>query len=174
MADAIALLGRAGATVEDVDLPASFDDALPAHWTILAFEFARAMAYEYEAHRELLSPRLVDLLNRGFAAPFADYLDACAIAIARRREFAPIIAGYDVLLTPAAAGEAPEGLLAPSDLLFQRFWTLLHVPAITLPGFTGPHNLPIGIQLIGAHLADSKLLRSAAWIERVIHQHQHA
>jgi Asp-tRNA(Asn)/Glu-tRNA(Gln) amidotransferase A subunit family amidase len=174
MADAIALLRRAGAAVEDVDLPASFDDALPAHWTILAFEFARAMAYEYEVHRELLSPRLVDLLNRGFAAPFADYLDACAIAIARRREFAPIIAGYDVLLTPAAAGEAPEGLLAPSDLLFQRFWTLLHVPAITLPGFTGPHNLPIGIQLIGAHLADSKLLRSAAWIERVIHQHQHA
>jgi Asp-tRNA(Asn)/Glu-tRNA(Gln) amidotransferase A subunit family amidase len=174
MVDAIALLGRAGATVEDVDLPASFDDALPAHWTILAFEFARAMAYEYEAHRELLSPRLVDLLNRGFATPFADYLDACAVAIARRREFALIIAGYDVLLTPAAAGEAPEGLLAPSDLLFQRFWTLLHVPAITLPGFTGPHNLPIGIQLIGAHLADSKLLRSAAWIERVIHQHQHA
>ena len=174
MVDAIALLGRAGATVEDVDLPASFDDALPAHWTILAFEFARAMAYEYEAHRELLSPRLVDLLNRGFATPFADYLHAYAIAVARRREFAPIIVGYDVLLTPAAAGEAPEGLLAPSDLLFQRFWTLLHVPAITLPGFTGPHNLPIGIQLIGAHLADSKLLRSAAWIERVIHQHQHA
>jgi Asp-tRNA(Asn)/Glu-tRNA(Gln) amidotransferase A subunit family amidase len=174
MADAIALLRKAGATVEDVDLPASFDDALPAHWTILAFEFARAMAYEYEAHRELISPRLVDLLNRGFATPFADYLDACAVAIARRSEFAPIIAGYDVLLTPAAAGEAPEGLLAPSDLLFQRFWTLLHVPAMTLPGFTGPHNLPIGIQLIGAHFADSKLLRSAAWIERAIHQHQHA
>jgi Asp-tRNA(Asn)/Glu-tRNA(Gln) amidotransferase A subunit family amidase len=174
MTDAIALLRKAGATVEDVDLPAGFDDALPAHWTILAFEFSRAMAYEYDAHRELLSPRLVDLLNRGFTTPFADYLDACAIAVARRREFAPVVGGYDVLLTPAAAGEAPEGLLAPSDLLFQRFWTVLHVPAITLPGFSGPYNLPIGVQLIGAHLADSKLLRSAAWIERAIHEYRQA
>jgi Asp-tRNA(Asn)/Glu-tRNA(Gln) amidotransferase A subunit family amidase len=159
MADAIALLRKAGATVEDAPLPASFDDALPAHWTILAFEFARAMAYEYEAHRSDLSPRLVELLNRGFATTYADYRDACAIAVARRREFAPIIANYDVLLTPAAASEAPEGLLAPSDLLFQRFWTVLHVPAIALPGFTGPHHLPIGIQLIGPHLCRSSILQ---------------
>ena len=171
MADAIALLRNAGATVEDVSLPESFDDVLPAHWTILTFEFARAMAFEYEAHRDRLSPRLVELLNRGFATPYADYRDACAIAVARRSDFAPIIANYDVLLTPAAASEAPEGLHAPSDLLFQRFWTALHVPAITLPGFTGPNNLPIGIQLIGTHLDDAKLLRAAAWVERAIDEH---
>jgi len=57
--------------------------------------------------------------------------------------------------------------------LFQRFWTLLHVPAITLPGFTGPHNLPIGIQLIGSYLGDSKLLRAAAWVERAIAERLH-
>jgi len=173
MADASALLRKSGANVEQVELPASFDDALPAHWTILAFEFARAMAFEYEAHHDQLSPRLIDLLNRGFATPFAEYCDACAIAIRCRQEIAPIIANYDVLLTPAAASEAPEGLLAPSDLLFQRFWTLLHVPAITLPGFTGPHNLPIGIQLIGSYLGDSKLLRAAAWVERAIAERLH-
>jgi Asp-tRNA(Asn)/Glu-tRNA(Gln) amidotransferase A subunit family amidase len=73
MADASTLLRKSGANVEQVELPASFDDALPAHWTILAFEFARAMAFEYEAHRDQISPRLIDLLNRGFATPFADY-----------------------------------------------------------------------------------------------------
>ena len=172
MQDAIALLRKAGAMIDDVDLAASFNDALDAHWTILAFEFARAMAFEYEAHQERLSAKLVDLLNRGFSTPFADYLEACAVASARRREFAPIIARYDALLTPAAAGEAPEGLNAPSDLLFQRFWTVLHVPAITLPGFVGPQNLPIGIQLIGPHLEDSKLLRVASWIERAIHTYR--
>jgi Asp-tRNA(Asn)/Glu-tRNA(Gln) amidotransferase A subunit family amidase len=174
MADAIALLHEAGATVEEVDLPASFDDALPAHWTILCFEFARAMAYEYEAHRDRLSPRLVELLNRGFATPFADYREACAIALTRRREFAPIVANYDVLLTPAAASEAPKGLHAPSDLLFQRFWTVLQVSAITLPGFSGPNNLPIGVQLIGAHLDDTKLLRTAAWVERAIAEYRNS
>jgi len=48
---------------------------------------------------------------------------------------------------------------------------MLHVPAITLPGFTGPNNLPIGIQLIGTHLDDAKLLRVAAWVERAIAEH---
>ena len=94
--------------------------------------------------------------------------------MARQREFAPIVGAYDVLLTPAAAGEAPEGLTGPSDLLFQRFWTMLHVPAITLPGFTGPQNLPVGIQLIGPQFEDTKLLRAAAWIERAIHEHRHS
>ena len=168
MEDAMALLRSAGATVEMVALPKSFDAALDAHWTILAFEFARAMAYEYDNHADKLSERLVGLLGRGFAMPFADYRSACALVEDRRAEFAPIVAKYDALLTPAAAGEAPEGLTGPSDLLFQRFWTALHVPAITLPGFVGPQNLPIGIQLIGAHLEDTKLLRAAAWIERAI------
>ena len=168
MEDAIALLRAAGATVETVELPASFDAALDAHWTILAFEFARAMAFEYENHAGQLSDRLVGLLERGFATPFADYAAACALVTARRREFAPIVAAYDALLTPAAAGEAPEGLTGPSDLLFQRFWTVLHVPAITLPGFVGPQNLPVGIQLIGAHFEDTRLLGAAAWVERAI------
>ena len=131
------------------------------------------MAYEYGAHHDRSQPKTIDLLNRGFATPFAEYCEACAIAIRRRQEIAPIIANYDVLLTPAAASEAPEGLLAPSDLLFQRFWTVLHVPAIALPGFTGPHNLPIGIQLIGSYLGDSKLLRAAAWVERALAEQLH-
>jgi Asp-tRNA(Asn)/Glu-tRNA(Gln) amidotransferase A subunit family amidase len=172
--DASALLRDAGAPVETVELPASFDAALDAHWTILAFEFARAMADEFYNHANQLSPRLVGLLERGFATPFADYAAACALVVARRREFAPIIAGYDALLTPAAAGEAPEGLTGPSDLLFQRFWTVLHVPAITLPGFVGPQNLPVGIQLVGAHLEDTRLLGAAAWVERVIRARKRA
>jgi Asp-tRNA(Asn)/Glu-tRNA(Gln) amidotransferase A subunit family amidase len=173
MEDAIALLRGAGATVETVELPASFDAALDAHWTILAFEFARAMAYEFYNHADELSPRLAGLLERGFATPFAEYAAACALVVARRREFGPIMAGYDALLTPAAAGEAPEGLTGPSDLLFQRFWTVLHVPAITLPGFVGPQHLPVGIQLIGAHLEDTRLLRAAAWVERAIQASKH-
>jgi Asp-tRNA(Asn)/Glu-tRNA(Gln) amidotransferase A subunit family amidase len=78
------------------------------------------------------------------------------------------------LLTPAAASEAPEGIQGPSDLLFQRFWTMLHVPAITLPGFVGPQNLPIGIQLIGSQFADSKLLSVAGWVERAIKARRHS
>jgi amidase len=172
--EATSLLRSAGATVDMVDLPSSFDALLDAHWTILAFEFAHAMADEYRRHADQISPRLLGLLERGFSTPFTDYVAACDLGIRRRHEFAPIVAEYDALLTPAAASEAPEGILAPSDLLFQRFWTMLHVPAITLPGFVGPQNLPIGIQLIGPQFADSKLLSVAAWVERTIKTHRHS
>ena len=136
--------------------------SLPARWLM-----------NFTTMPSQLSPRLArpsrtrvrDALCRLYAA-------ACALVVARRREFAPIVAGYDALLTPAAAGEAPEGLTGPSDLLFQRFWTVLHVPAITLPGFVGPQHLPVGIQLIGAHLEDTRLLGAAAWVERAIQAHQ--
>ena len=171
MDEAVAMLRKAAATVEDAELPPSFGDALDAHWTILAFEFARAMAFEHHARHDQLSQRLVELLDRGFATPFSTYVDACRTADARRREFAAIVSDYDVLLTPAASGEAPEGLRTPSDLLFQRLWTLLYVPAITLPGFVGPNKLPIGIQLVGQRFEDSKLLSGAAWIEQAIAAH---
>jgi Asp-tRNA(Asn)/Glu-tRNA(Gln) amidotransferase A subunit family amidase len=168
MEEAITLLRSAGAAVETIELPSSFNAVLDSQWTILAFEFARALADEYCNHIDQLSPRLVTLLERGFATPFSDYLAACELGVTRRHEFAPIIEAFDALLTPAAASEAPEGIQAPSDLLFQRFWTMLHVPAITLPGFVGPQNLPIGIQFIGPHLEDSKLLSVAAWVEHTM------
>jgi len=43
-------------------------------------------------------------------------------------------------------------------------WTLCGVPAVTLPVFTGPNNMPIGAQLISARGDDARLLRSARWL----------
>jgi len=57
-------------------------------------------------------------------------------------------------------------------LLVSVVWPVLHILPITLPGFVGPHNLPIGIQLVGCYLGDSKLLRAAVWIEQAIHLHR--
>jgi Asp-tRNA(Asn)/Glu-tRNA(Gln) amidotransferase A subunit family amidase len=40
----------------------------------------------------------------------------------------------------------------------------LHVPAVTLPGFTGPNGLPVGVQVIGPLGQDDRLLAIAAWM----------
>ena len=48
--------------------------------------------------------------------------------------------------------------------MFSRLWTLLHVPLISLPVATGPQGLPVGIQLVGRHGADNKLLADAQWV----------
>jgi Asp-tRNA(Asn)/Glu-tRNA(Gln) amidotransferase A subunit family amidase len=75
---------------------------------------------------------------------------------------------YDVLLTPAVAGEAPIGLEATGDPSFSLLWTTLHVPTITLPLFTGPNGLPVGVQLIARRGADRQMFNVARWVSRAV------
>ncbi len=168
MDEAVRLCTAAGASFEEISLSERFDRALDAQWTILSFEFARVLAYERTRHRDRLSERLRTLLDAGMEIPVADYHAALAVLAACRAEIAPVFERVDALLTPAAAGEAPEGLQSQSDLLFQRLWTALHLPAITLPGFRGETGLPVGIQLVGRAGADGLLLSVARWAEALL------
>ncbi len=43
------------------------------------------------------------------------------------------MSGWDAVLMPAAPGAAPAGLETTGDASMNRFWTALHVPAITVP-----------------------------------------
>jgi Asp-tRNA(Asn)/Glu-tRNA(Gln) amidotransferase A subunit family amidase len=70
---------------------------------------------------------------------------------------------FDFLVTPAAAGEAPATLRSTGTSEFNRIWTLLGVPCITLPGGAGPSGLPLGVQLAGRRNEDMQLL---GWADR--------
>jgi Asp-tRNA(Asn)/Glu-tRNA(Gln) amidotransferase A subunit family amidase len=80
-------------------------------------------------------------------------------------EFPTVTDGWDVLLTPSAPGEAPEGL-ATGNPIFQIVWTLLQVPCLTLPWATGPNGLPVGVQLIGRKGDDARVLRVGKWFQQ--------
>jgi len=170
MDEAMAVLKAAGAEVVDCDAADGFDDALEAHWTILCFEIARVLSYERTARRDGLSEALRGLLDRGMEIPLADYRAARDVIARRCRDIGPAFADFDALITPSAAGEAPSDPRAPSDLLFQRLWTALRLPAITLPGFTGDNGLPLGVQLVGPAGGDGQLLSVAQWAENAFAQ----
>ena len=76
-----------------------------------------------------------------------------------------IFTDVDVILTPAAPGEAPQGLGATGDPLFSRAWTLLGMPCISVPFGTGAQGLPLSVQLVGRRRTDRRLLAAAHWVQ---------
>ena len=159
-------LAAAGAKVSDVSFAPQFADILQHHRRIFYYEAARNYAHEYDNHREQVSQVLRDtLLAPGRDLPLAAYVEALETAEAFRAHLDDIFGGIDVLLTPSAPGEAPEGLGSTGGPNFNSIWTLVWTPCVTLPAGTGPRGLPLGVQLVGKRFADEALLDAAAWVE---------
>jgi Asp-tRNA(Asn)/Glu-tRNA(Gln) amidotransferase A subunit family amidase len=161
---AAARLASAGADVGDATLPPAADALFDDHGAIMNFEAARALAWEQSHHREAISATLLKRLDEGWAVSREQYDNARRTARDGRRQFADLMRGFDLLLTPSAPGEAPKGLASTGDSLFNRVWTLLGVPCITLPRGSGPQGLPLGIQLVSAIEQDTALLAHAQWV----------
>jgi Asp-tRNA(Asn)/Glu-tRNA(Gln) amidotransferase A subunit family amidase len=112
-----------------------------------------------------MSVRLNELLDQGAAIGDSEYEKARIAASALRDAFSAFITRYDAVITPPAPGEAPATLEETGNPAFCTIWTLLGVPAITIPVGLGPSGLPLGLQIVGAALADDRLLGVAAWCE---------
>jgi Asp-tRNA(Asn)/Glu-tRNA(Gln) amidotransferase A subunit family amidase len=165
----VARLARAGATVKDITLSPEFAQIQEAQRWIASFEFARNFTYEVLYHEDQLSAELRQgRIADGQACTLERYRWAHSHAAHCRKLLAQVFVEVDILLTPAAAGEAPVGLHATGDASFSAIWTTMHVPAMSLPAFTGPNGLPIGMQVIGAHGADRRLFEAARWVYRHI------
>jgi len=158
-----ARLAAGGAAVTEVDLPPECDGLFEAHKTVMAFEAARSLGALRAGHEALLSPVLLDLLRAGEATPAEAHAAALALAARCREALAGVFRRVDVLLTPAAIGEAPLGLSSTGDPAFNRIWTLLHLPCLGLPAGRGPSGLPVGVQLVGPLRGDGVVVAAARW-----------
>ncbi|MDO9708323.1 amidase [Paracraurococcus lichenis] len=161
-----AAAARAGARVEALEMPPAVAAGLAAHPTVMNGESAEALAWELDNAMALLSPVLREAMARGRAAGPAGVAAGRAAFAAARAAFADVVAPYDAILTPAAPGEAPEGLGWTGDPAFNALWTLLHVPCVTVPAGTGPKGLPLGVQVVGGFGRDAATLAWAEWVRQ--------
>ena len=162
--EAAARLRAAGLEVRKVALPERWLGLLEAQKTIMAFEAARSHAPEMLTAPDRLSVKLRELLEAGAVIAAEDY-DAAKVLVAEARAgFGDVLDGLDVLLTPSAPGEAPVGLGATGDPVFNRLWTALGVPCISVPGLTGPMGMPVGVQVVGRWGDDRHTLAASAAI----------
>jgi len=157
-------LRAAGASVEPIELEEPFRGLLEAQKVVMAVEMSRALRAERERYGDRLGPELRMLFAEADALPAARYDTALQQADECRRRMGPIFEKFDLLLTPSAPGEAPAGLGNTGDPVFNRIWTLLHLPCISVPVGRGSTGLPIGVQLVGAAHRDAKLLAAAEWV----------
>jgi Asp-tRNA(Asn)/Glu-tRNA(Gln) amidotransferase A subunit family amidase len=162
----VARLAAAGARVSEIEFASPFRNIGEHHRRIFNYEAAKNYAYEHLEHRDQVSAILLDtVLDPGRDLPLAAYIEALETAEAFRAHLDDILGDVDVLLTPSAAGEAPEGQGSTGDPSFNSIWTLGWVPCVTLPAGTGPKGLPLGIQFVGQRFGDERLLDAAAWVE---------
>jgi Asp-tRNA(Asn)/Glu-tRNA(Gln) amidotransferase A subunit family amidase len=159
------LFTDAGATIEPFALPAEFEQLPALSATLCGAEGAANFGDLVTRFPDKTSARLQALVERGAPISATEYISARAKQLALRADFARALAGFDVVLTTAATGEAPEGLSDTGDPGLCVPWTTLGVPAIALPAGIGPRGLPMGIQLVAPFGENLKLLRIAKWCE---------
>ena len=140
----ISLLREAGAEVEPLELPPAFSSLPDNHATVMAGEAHVSFLSEIRAQPELLHDDLTAMAKNSKGITKAALVAAYDAAAQCRIEFDEIAAGFDAVLTPSARGEAPVGTTT-GDAAVNAMWTLLHVPVISVPGFTGPSGLPVGL-----------------------------
>jgi Asp-tRNA(Asn)/Glu-tRNA(Gln) amidotransferase A subunit family amidase len=164
----IAQLRGAGAILEEFELPELDSTNWDAINTILASEAAVIFGDLVARYPDRTSDHLKSLVQTGKAATAHDYLTARALQEKLGSAFAAQLSGFDAVLTLPAFGEAPEGLSFTGDAAYCAPWTLLGVPALSLPAGFGKNGLPLGVQIVGRYREDYLMLRVAKWIENTL------
>ncbi|HVH82400.1 MAG TPA: amidase [Stellaceae bacterium] len=163
-----AALLAAGARVDDVSVPDEHRMLSAAQDTIMSYEMTRALADERIRHSAQISPRLAQLFDHGMTIG-ADVYDAARAATVAARMHLPTFFGEcAAIVVPAAPGEAPAGHSYTGDPVFNRMWTLLGTPAVTIPAAKGSTGLPVGVQFVGRVGDDARLMACALFAERAL------
>jgi aspartyl-tRNA(Asn)/glutamyl-tRNA(Gln) amidotransferase subunit A len=164
---AVDRLAAAGAMIEEAKLPPSFAVAYPAAYLISRSDTASIHAERYAQKADLYRPAIRAGIEMGMLIPGELYVRSLRIRHQFRREMAPLLDRFDILLTPTTPAPAPEGM-PTGDPRFQVPWSLSGLPSITVPCGLSASGLPLGIQLVSGMFSEPSLLAAAAWCEDVL------
>jgi aspartyl-tRNA(Asn)/glutamyl-tRNA(Gln) amidotransferase subunit A len=165
-----------GARVEATPFPDIYQAALANGMMVISDAAA------FHASRLLESPQdfgedVLQRLQTGAALPLKEYVSARRTQTLLRRQFGRFFENYDLLIMPTTPAEAPP-IAGPDAVELARLLTrytapfdLTGLPALSLPcGFT-PGGLPVGLQLIGPHWAEARVLRAGYAYEQATDWH---
>lgn len=165
---AIEHIRRAGLKVGVIDIAPMLGQLRQAQRVVMFYEGARFHEERYRQYGDRLAD-MANLVREGLQMPVDRYDEARRFIAECKIKMAEMFNGTPVILTPAAAGPAPEGLASTGDSRLNAPWTALGTPAITIPMSVGS-ALPLGLQMTAGHGQDARLLQAAIRVERLLGQ----
>ncbi len=152
--------------IEVFDTPSYFDDIPRYHQIIHEVDMANNFQVYYKKDKSKLSKEMREAISRGLKYSGKEYADAIDFMRQSYESYKEVFEDYHGVITPSSNGVADKGLKSTGSADFQKVWTYLGLPAISLPLLTGENDLPLGVQLVGDKLDDLRFLGSANWLEK--------
>ncbi|MBI1774152.1 MAG: amidase [Proteobacteria bacterium] len=153
-----------------IELPEEFAGLDIASDAITEFETWHSLAHERVQHGPRCSPALRDLFARGGRRRFDEAASAREHAERARITLDALFQHVDCLVTPSTPGEAPVGLEDTGSPVFNKIWTLLHVPSVNVPAGKAANGLPFGLQVIARRCRDDVALAGAEQLRVLLRQ----
>ncbi|MDQ0302471.1 amidase [Ancylobacter polymorphus] len=173
----IAECRRLGAHIVEVVMP----DATHVRTASLAVQLVEAFAWHrtnLQRRFDLYGEDVREGLLQGQFILAEHYVQALRLIAAKQAEVSERLKDIDVLMTPTTPVVAPEldqrrvtlaGVEVPVGNALSHFTCLFNLtghPALSVPIGRDGDGLPVGLQLIGAHHRDTKLLSIGTALER--------
>jgi aspartyl-tRNA(Asn)/glutamyl-tRNA(Gln) amidotransferase subunit A len=159
-----------------------WDDPYEAFWGIVALDTDLVGMRELvRTHGHQMTPHLVDFINKPWTAE--ELTSAVQARKALCNKMWRLMSEYDLLLTPTLTvppfpvhmqgPEKVDGQIVPpfAWLSFTLPINLTGHPAVSVPAGWTKSGLPVGLQIVGRHLADDTVIAAAAAYEKAADWH---
>ena len=156
-----ALSADSGLNVEQIKDDGWFDASHRIHGTL----YDKSLSYYFKKesqNRKIISSTLASMVDHGNAIGAEEFQKALSDQESMQKEFDRRFERYDVIFTPSTANIAPlrDPYKETDDT--GLIWSLLGAPSLSVPVFTGPDNMPFGLQAVGVKYSDYRVLSLVA------------
>ena len=152
--------------IEIFDTPSYFKDIHKYHQIIHETDLANNFSIYFQKFKKKLSKYMQDAISNGNKYTAKEYAEAIDFMKRSYDSYEEVFEDYHGVLSPSSPGVAPKGLKSTGTAEFNKVWSYLGTPCISLPLLEGENNLPLGVQLIGNKYDDHRFLGVANWLEK--------
>jgi Asp-tRNA(Asn)/Glu-tRNA(Gln) amidotransferase A subunit family amidase len=152
--------------IEVFDTPSYFKDIHKYHQIMYETDLANNFGLYYKKYKKKLSKPMQDAIVKGNKHSAKEYAEALDFMKRSYESYEEVFEDYHGVLSPSSPGVAPKSLKSTGSAEFNKVWSYLGTPCISLPLLQGEANMPLGVQLTGARYDDHRFLGIANWLEK--------